>query len=227
MKNLKTSEIVAAIIFAVWLVIVCSMGIASHAGVYFGLGIVFGVVAFLLTEFSIYRWRTVQNKSLTEVSVFGYVISFLYLCVALVLNLVFCLIGVVNIAVVIPISVNVTFIGIFILARIFADSYLSRTVRISDEVRIKSESYEQFRKELSGLSARVDDPAIRKKLHELQELIAVSQTTTDKTGNSDQSFHDCVEDIRKLLDNQGTRDQIFEAIGKARKAWLSRNSAAV
>lgn len=227
-KYAKRVIVIMLLSMAAWLIVMAAMMNFWLIGYYGWIGLAGGIVAFLVSGISIALWNNgAPSRDTTEINAMPYVVTILYLIIALVFNTIFCGLYYLDYAKFIPIAINLILLIIFIAMRSFMDPYREHVERTAAEVKQKVTAHNNFSALLSEIVVLADDPDEKQAVKKLQELVAYSPNMAQGFNNdAENTFWNELTEIKNGISNGADKEFILKKISEASKTWSRRNGVA-
>lgn len=224
MKKLSY-QIVAidAVILAFLLIIAFSFCDFDAVGFYFWCGIGFAVVTVFITIASVLGIKPKTNNDLVEVNAIPIIFTHAYMALALVVNIIFMVIGDGEKRIV-PVSVNLLLLCIFFAVRIFTNPYGARVKKQVEVVRDKIRPIQEIRVQMNEMLALSKDAEIRQKVLKIKENVDYANNTSDAASITQENiFLSLIGDINAKMRENRDKNEILADLESADLVWKNRN----
>ncbi|MCR5330112.1 MAG: hypothetical protein K6E62_02860, partial [Lachnospiraceae bacterium] len=200
----------------VWLVV------GLLADIYWG-GFILGIIAIVISFgfMFFFRARSVRNE---EVGFIPLVCAGAYLAAALILNMIFMLIGD-NDSLKMLILLNILLILLFAAAVFLAGRYIDDVEAKSDVLIEKKKNTANASMQVSAVLAIASDPDVKKAVKDLKARIDYSGNVTQAiSGSAEGNFISKIQEIRDAVAGNADKSEILNLISQADRIWSERNA---
>ncbi len=225
-KKYQTQILVAAVIVLLWVITILLFTGDKGQGFHYWGGLVFGIISIAITFASIIHSKQRLTKN-TEVEVLPGIVSFMYLLIALIMDVCFMLFGNSESNKYL-VGLNVILLLVFGLAVFYSGRYGDRVNRSSQVMNEKVKNTKGAQQLLSVLLSINHDSEVGKALRDLKMKVDYSNNLTQGySTQSEEAFIQKLMTIKKSVEDSESTETVLKLVAEADTIWAERNSFAV
>ena len=223
MKKISSVLFTCIIAIAAWLVGGLLCADYGNPTFYYMGGMAFGAITIIAVSVADVLLKS-QNRAGVEVNALPVVISFSYMFLSLVFNIVFMVKkqGVHGREL---IAINVLLLLGFILSIYFASGYRDRVSAQVELTAAKTVNTTEIVSLAARLLSQADDEDIKKRLYKFKEKLDYSSNISQEfTVDSEEKLMELLRNIGRELSDGASKEQILSDIDSAEKIWSMRTA---
>ena len=224
-NTVTTISKVEVLVSIAWILIVLLYGQIDDPGFYIWGGVVFALIAFVLTFLGMYYFSSYIFKTAVEIVVVPYYFLTLFYFASVLSNTIFAFRydGESNRFVLVW---NIILYVVYGATLLYANTYVSHMAEVSQVLETKVTRNDNHRMNLSNLIVIAKDPDEQAKLKALKELVDYSSNiATPMAEENERLFIQKLNEIYSLISTNGDKQQVLAAIEQATDIWKCRNAA--
>lgn len=223
-NNINSILIIELLVFIGWCVSVILFTNFRYTGFNFWCGFFSTVFAFLVVCISLITMNQSQNINTKEVTLIPYVISIVYLGVAIVFNGIF-IFGMYIFLSRILVTFNIIWFILFVGIRLSAVNYIKHIENQTKKITGKTSNLGSISTNISMIASKVTDSEIKKELLKLKESVDYSSNISQNfTIGFENQMLEKLNEINTMVEQHVSNKEIINKIQNISNLWNVRNS---